>query len=218
MAGRRNRNSTARAGLWSTSKCTNRRRFDPSDIEAGREWILSRYGHRKPTLTVKSEAYSIEIYRRALHPDFRLPVSEADVVGALRRLPARFLRALDAVYLLGGSNSQMIRQRTWGLYGWFAIYLCPVPRRSLVVSGKGHPCNDDLRRLWPFRPSVRRRGNEWSAEVSDEELREFYVRDTLVHEVGHHVDFLKNGFRPKPSRQKERFAEAFVERYGKRFL
>lgn len=196
MDGRRNRNSTARAGLWSTSKCTNRKRFAPYHAEAERGWLLSRQGHRKATCIVTVGTEAIKVFRKSVHADFRLPISEEDVAGALRRLPGEYLRGLEAVYLLGGSSSQMIRRQTWGMYGWFAIYLCPMPRRSLAARGKGQPCDNDLRRLWPFRPLVRRCGDECAAEVRDEELREFYLRDILIHEIGHHVDFLKRGLAP----------------------
>jgi hypothetical protein len=68
-----------------------------------------------------------------------------------------------------------------------------------------------------MRPRIRREGSHWLAEVDERELRDFYLYDVLLHEVGHHVDFRRNGCRWLRSRRKEeRFANWFAASYAKR--
>lgn len=54
------------------------------------------------------------------------------------------------------------------------------------------------------------KNNFWHREFTIESLKQFYLNDVLLHEIGHHVDRKNN----KSNNQSERFAEWFAGEYG----
>jgi hypothetical protein len=202
------RASGERSNMYSRNKCSNWSRFNPFDSE-----IEAIPASVRPAATVETEAGTrIGIIARDPHPGFIQPLSVQDVERALRGVPAEFLRGLKAVCILGGSVKQdkVARSRLFrfGCYGRNMIYLHAFPRRLLCLTWKVPPAPDVLQ-------EYARAGAIWNSEedryvlrFSETSLRTFYLRDVLLHEVGHHVD-RSNLFRKKDAAS-ERYANWFA--------
>jgi predicted HD phosphohydrolase len=59
---------------------------------------------------------------------------------------------------------------------------------------------------------IEEEGGSTSVKFSEEALRNFYLADALLHEIGHHVD--RPNDRWKSLRKSERFAEWFASEHG----
>lgn len=105
--------------------------------------------------------------------------SRDQVVERLAQMPRVHLEELRAVFLLGGRRKQ--------LRSWHSNLACYGFYWNDCVFLCAHP--QDLR------------------EQTRDELRDYYLEDVLVHEVGHHVD----RHRDAPEHKKENFANGFVE-------
>ncbi len=110
---------------------------------------------------------------------FIRPCSAGEVEDQLLRCPAEFLKGLRAVFILSGTVKQL---KSWG--------------RSTTFFG--HYWNDCVfLHAYPF------------GRADLDSLRRFYLRNVLIHEIGHHVD--SNNVTREA---RERFAERFVKEHG----
>lgn len=209
MAGRRSRNSTPRgARYW-----LNTVPFRPRVIEAERAAFAAT--RKKPGRSLPVGEGQLPIYATPLRPEFALPVSVDEVAAVLEKLPRRLLAGLEGVYLLGGSQRQVVSGRYWGCYYRRKVFLFAAPRAWLSWRTAEYP-GPALLRVSALRPRIRREGSSWLTEVDERKLRDFYLYDVLLHEVGHHVDFRRNGYRWRSRLKTERYAEWFAASYGKR--
>lgn len=112
------------------------------------------------------------------------PCTKLDVGSRLDSLPAQFLEGIRAVFLLSGTRKQLrTKSSRLGCYGMYG-WQC--------IFLCAYP------ETWkPFDPT---------------KLRDFYLDDVLVHEVGHHVD----RHRFNNSKTKEGFAYWFAREFGKK--
>lgn len=210
MAGRRRcRNSTPR-GAW---YWLNTVPFRPQVIEADRAVLASR--RKKPDRSLPVGKDQLPLYATAPPPEFALPVSVDDIAAVLEKLPRSLLAGLEGVYLLGGSQRHVVGGRSWGCYYRRTVFLFAAPRAWLSWRTAEYP-GPELLHASPLWPRIRREGSSWLTDVDERDLRDFYLYDVLLHEVGHHVDFRRNGYRWRSRRKVERFAEWFAASYGKR--
>jgi hypothetical protein len=156
----------------------------------------NRYSENRFTNWAEYEPWWLEVqavFKRfdgkiAKHPEFPKiiefepiegfvrPCVGTQVEAQLRTLPGETLTDLRAVFILSGTKKQL---RSW--------------KRSTCFYGHYWRCCVFLH-PYPFKP-----------RLDLDRLRRFYIRNVLVHEVGHHVD-LHNTIR----NDRERFAEQFV--------
>lgn len=107
--------------------------------------------------------------------------SPQQVEGKLRQMKPEFIEGLRAVFILAGSQKQL---KSWNssvtTYGYYW--------RSCVFL------------------------HAYPADQSTclTRLRDFFIRDVLVHEIGHHVDQRRNC----TTKERERFADAFAREHG----
>jgi len=207
------RASGERSNAWSRSKYTNLTPFDPFDSEI--PWW--RFNGR-PALVLPVEGRTgLPIFTRPLHSAFLRPFEPSDVAAVLAGVPPSFLLDVQGVYLLGGSLKQARAATSdlfhYGCYGQGRISLHAFPR------GKFHQ-----RLARAPKPSVRQafaragvkftnEGGGYSVEFSESSVRQFYLYDVLLHELGHHVD--RRG-RMKDRRSSERYAKWFAETQSRR--
>ncbi len=110
---------------------------------------------------------------------FIRPCSAGEVEGQLMSCSPEFLKGLRAVFILSGTTKQL---KSWGKTTWYY----------------GHYWNDCVfLHAYPFG----RANLDW--------LRRFYLRDVLMHEIGHHMD--SHNITKKA---RERFAEWFASKHG----
>lgn len=199
-----------RSGWWSQNKSSNWMAYHPAYSEMDR--LLRRYERRL------SRRESPLLIDQPPAPGWIHPLSAADVSAVLNRIPACFLHGLKGVLWCRGSHKQLrsISQVPFGCYDfhWNVIALFPFPKeRSIEYARKPKPSH---------RLEYERHGAKWFKEDSGwrltftpEALRSFYLRDVLIHEVGHHVDHLtRRGHRSYQAH--EGFAEWFATEFGLR--
>jgi hypothetical protein len=114
-------------------------------------------------------------------PDFIYPCTALQVENRLKRMPPEHLQDMRAVFLLAGTRKQQTSWRNGLCY--YGMYW-----RSCVFL-----C------AYPFDLA-----SQWNLDS----LRDFYLNDTLIHEVAHHIDRRLGTNRKK----RESFANSFVER------
>ncbi len=108
--------------------------------------------------------------------DFQQPCNEMDIRAKLARVQPEFLVDLRAIFVLSGTQKQL---RTW--------------RSKVALVG----C------YW--RRCVFLYAYPWMGRMNLDQMRQFYVHDVLLHEIGHHVD----RFRHADHATKEGFANWF---------
>lgn len=113
------------------------------------------------------------------HSEFIHPCRREEIELVLRNLPASLLAGLRAVVLLSGTHKQL---RVWNsqLRCW-GCYDRLAACIFLHAYPRGHWSNLDV-------------------------LRDFYLKDVLLHEIGHHVD----RHRKRDTKTAEGFANSFV--------
>jgi len=189
-----------RTGLYAESKFTNWTRFNPSEAEIDR--TLARFAsdlHLDGGLVIRT----VPLRSTSLV----MPVTEHDVLETLEKVPKRFLSGLRAVFLLGGSRRQAkvawSQLFAYGRYGSGCIFLHPFPVAQMIERWKTLP-KPSIRREYERAGAVLQRvPTGWLRIFTPESLRTFYLREVLLHEVGHHV--------ARSSRKDRRSAEAFAD-------
>jgi len=139
-------------------------------------------------------------YRHVLTPD--------DIRARLAQVPQQFLRTLEVVQL-----SRMTRKKQsfpcYGIQWGAAIYLYPI-ETELVERYPCPPTPNQVNEsrmyggLWQHESA-----GVWSLTWTEEALRDFYLNNILIHELGHLVDGRNNRHIDR-----ERYAEWFALEYG----
>jgi hypothetical protein len=202
---------SGRSNMYSASKFTNWSPFDPYE---GERATLPRALAPKALFRL-SEQESIKLYELPLHKAFVRPFTVQDVVNTLDAVPRAFLGGLQSIYLFGGTAKQEKNALgdlyRYGAYGWCEIHLYAFPRRRLRWRRKGMP-KPHVRQEYERAGAVFHQDGDYVVCCFDASaLRTFYLRDVLIHEVGHHVDrsHLRTGIT-----KAERFAHWFVREHG----
>ncbi len=137
------------------------------------------------------------------------PVSADDVRERVLQLPAEFQKKLDIVQF-----SRMTKKRRlfpcYGLQWGTAVYLYPI--------------EESLEELYVRAPRPAQRietemyggrwvqdGNLWRLIWTETTIRDFYLNNVLIHEIGHINDDRNTSFR-----KREQFADWFAVEYGYR--
>lgn len=201
------RGSGQRSGLYSESKFTNWRKFNPFDAEVN---ILPY--DIKPDLVFETElGDKISIVVRDLHSKFMRPFAVEDVRDTLLRVPPEFLARLETIYLLGGTSKQdkvafgnLFR---YGCYWYCRIALHAFPQRLLSERYSKLPAPDIMQEYERAGATWTHDKEGWLFQFKPETLRAFYLYDVLLHEVGHHVDRRNI---EKSTKDAERYANWFT--------
>jgi hypothetical protein len=139
-------------------------------------------------------------YRHVLSPD--------DVRQRLSELPARFCRDLQVVQL-----SRMTRKKRgfpcYGMQWGTSLYLYPI-EETLVERYHSPPTPAQLTEARMYGGQWEQESNQvWRLVWTEAAIRDFYLNNILIHELGHLVDHRNDGYRDR-----ERFAEWFAIQYG----
>jgi hypothetical protein len=120
-----------------------------------------------------------KVIQMAPYEGFIRPCWAKDVETQLSRCPSEFLEDLRAVFILSGTRKQL---QSWG-------------RVKTVYGTYWQRCV--FLHAYPFG----------QADLND--LHRYYLRNVLMHEIGHHMDTLNVS-----EKDRERFAEQFAEVHG----
>ena len=152
---------------------------------------------------------SIEFIEEPAGVGYFHPVTIEDVRNRLAELPGSLTRAIEVVQLSGMTR----KRRLFPLYGmqWGPnVYLYPV-EESLVESYRYPPRPDQLIEARMFGAEWSQIGQEWKLTWTRESIRDFYLNNVLIHEVGH-----VNDTRNTNSHKREQFAIWFATEFGYR--
>jgi hypothetical protein len=137
------------------------------------------------------------------------PVTIQDVADRIKQLPKRFLQNLEVVQF-----SRMTRKRAlfpcYGMQWGSAVYLYPI-EASLVEIYVGPPRPEQLIEARMFGGKWEQDGRRWRLVWTEKAIRDFYLNNVLIHEIGHTVDDRNSSFQDR-----ERFANWFAVEYGYR--
>lgn len=137
------------------------------------------------------------------------PVTPDEVRARLAELPSQFTRHLEVVQL-----SAMTRKRRnfpcYGMQWGHAVYLYPI-ERTLVERYVCEPNPQQLIEARMFGGVWKQHGKLWHLTWTEDSIRDFFLNNVLIHEVGH-----LNDSRNRSYRDRERFANWFAIEYGYR--
>ena len=140
---------------------------------------------------------------------FRHAVTGDEVRDRLSLLPEQFSRDLEVVQF-----STMTRKRQlfpcYGMQWGAAVYLYPI-EDSLVEVYRQPPTPQQEIEARMFGGSWSQEGQFWRLTWTEQSIKDFYLNNVLIHEVGH-----LNDARNSNSRDRERFANWFAIEYGYR--
>lgn len=143
---------------------------------------------------------------------FRHVVTEEEIRGRLARLPEWMLAGLDVVQLSTMTRKKR-RAPCYGMQWGSAIYLYPI-EESLVESFSRPPRPQQKIEAsmygarWEHFTSSMGRG-QWRLVWTQAALRDFYLNNVLIHELGHILDNRNSRYLDR-----ERYAEWFALEHG----
>ncbi|MFN9720053.1 MAG: hypothetical protein ACK58L_15250 [Planctomycetota bacterium] len=137
------------------------------------------------------------------------PVSPEEVRERVLQLPEQFQRDLDVVQF-----SRMTRKRRlfpcYGLQWGSTVYLYPI-EESLEEVYVRVPRPAQRIETEMFGGRWIQDGKFWRLVWTENTIRDFYLNNVLIHEIGHIHDHRNTSFR-----NRERFADWFAIEYGYR--
>ncbi len=137
------------------------------------------------------------------------PVTEAEVRDRLAELPAEFVEPLEVVQF-----SRMTRKRglfpCYGMQWGPTIYLYPI-EASLEETYASQPKPAQMIEARMFGGEWYQDGPLWKLRWTPETIRDFYLNNVLIHELGHVLDTRNTNFD-----QREQYAIWFATEYGYR--
>jgi len=156
--------------------------------------------------TGEAQDYTIKVqnpgkgFKHVLTPD--------DVRERLSQLPKHFLEGLEVVQF-----SRMTRKKlSFPCYGmqWGAtIYLYPMETNFTEYYGTPPTPNQAIEAAMYGGRWIQEAEDIWKLAWSEESIKDFYLNNILIHELGHLVDDRNSGHHDR-----ERFAEWFALEYG----
>lgn len=148
-----------------------------------------------------------EIVVRPAGKGYRHVVTEEEVRTRLAQLPAWMLRDLQVVQF-----STMTRKKRWapcyGMQWGSTIYLYPI-EESLVEVFVEPPKPSQKIEAAMFGAVWKQASKRWQLIWNEQAIRDFYLNNVLIHELGHILDS-----RNSSHRDRERYAEWFALEYG----
>jgi len=164
----------------------------------------------EPQSAAGSAGRSFRIVSQPPGPGYTHAVTPDEIRARLAQLPASFLKPLEVVQL-----SRMTRKkRSFPCYGmqWGStIYLYPI-EDGLVeyLTRPPRPAEMNEARMYGVR-WVQDSAQLWRLDWTPASIRDFYLNNILIHELGHLLDDRNNSYR-----ERERFAEWFAVEFGYR--
>jgi hypothetical protein len=138
---------------------------------------------------------------------YRHVVTEDDVRRRLAQLPQWMVRPLQVVQL-----SQMTRKKRrapcYGMQWGSAIYLYPI-EESLIETFPRPPKPAQKIEASMYGAKWAQDRGQWKLVWAEESIRDFYLNNVLIHELGHILDS-----RNTSHRDRERYAEWFALEMG----
>lgn len=155
----------------------------------------------------ETDGYQVRV--QAPGAGYRHVVTPAEIRQRLAQLPPRFLDELEIVQL-----SRMTRKKQsfpcYGMQWGNALYLYPLEESlSEVFYSPPQPTFFNEARMYGGR--WQQTGAVWTLQWTEDTIRDFYLNNILIHELGHLLDERNSTYADR-----ERYAEWFAVEYGYR--
>jgi hypothetical protein len=138
-------------------------------------------------------------YRRVVTPD--------DIRRRLSELPERMVEALEVIQL-----SQMTRKKKvfpcYGMQWGTTLYLYPI-EDGLTEYFNRPPRPQEHQEAIMYGGRWEQNGTNWKLIWTEDSIRNFYLNNVLIHELGHLLDDRNTGYLDR-----ERYAEWFAIEHG----
>ncbi|QDU80008.1 hypothetical protein Pla110_17300 [Polystyrenella longa] len=135
------------------------------------------------------------------------PVTRNEVLERIRELPAEFQADLDVIQF-----SAMTRKRAlfpcYGMQWGNTVYLYPIEANLEEVYTRA-PMPQQRIETEMYGGQWEQHGSEWILSWTEETIRDFYLNNILIHEIGH-----INDHRNTRQEDRERYANWFAIEYG----
>lgn len=151
----------------------------------------------------------IQLYRRDPGAGYFHPVTLEEVADRVEQLPAKYRQNIEVIEL-----ARMTRKRSlfpcYGLQWGPNVYLYPI-EESLVETYTRPPRPEQVIEAKMYGGVWTQDGNLWRLSWTEHALRDFYLNNVLIHEIGH-----VNDTRNRNQNARERYADWFAIEYGYR--
>jgi hypothetical protein len=148
-----------------------------------------------------------EVVARPPGKGYRHVVTAEDVRRRLAQLPAWMLNELQVVQLSTMTRKKR-RSPCYGMQWGSTIYLYPI-EESLVETFLQPPWPAQKVESIMYGARWQQQGDRWKLFWTEEAIRDFYLNNVLIHELGHILDS-----RNTRHQDRERFAEWFAVEHG----
>ena len=151
----------------------------------------------------------IQLYRRDPGAGYFHPVTLEEVADRIEQLPAKYRQNIEVIEL-----ARMTRKRSlfpcYGLQWGPNVYLYPI-EESLVETYTRPPRPGQMIEAKMYGGVWTQDGKLWTLSWTEHALRDFYLNNVLIHEIGH-----VNDTRNRNQNARERYADWFAIEYGYR--
>ncbi len=137
------------------------------------------------------------------------PLTEEMIRDRLAQLPREFTKSLEVIQLSGMTRKRKLFP-CYGMQWGNNIYLYPI-EASLVECYVRQPKPQQLIEAQQFGGVWSQHGDHWRLTWTEDAVRDFYLNNVLIHELGHVLDT-----RNTNTDDRERYAIWFATEYGYR--
>jgi hypothetical protein len=138
---------------------------------------------------------------------YRHVVTEEEVRDRLAQLPEWMVRPLEIVQLSRMTHKKR-RAACYGMQWGTTIYLYPI-EENLIETFCAPPKPSQKIEAAMFGGRWEQHGDQWKLVWSEESIRDFYLNNVLIHELGHILDDRNTSYMDR-----ERYAEWFALEHG----
>jgi len=138
---------------------------------------------------------------------FRHVLTPEEIRSRLALLPSEVLKPLDLIQL-----SRMTRKKLsfpcYGMQWGQTLYLYPI-EESLIEYYARPPCPAQMNEARMYGGKWVQKGDEWKLVWPEAAIKDFYLNNILIHELGHLLDNRNTSYTDR-----ERYAEWFAIDHG----
>ncbi|MFC1582157.1 ImmA/IrrE family metallo-endopeptidase [Planctomycetota bacterium] len=150
----------------------------------------------------------------ATHDDFIFPVTMHEIKSVMENVPTQFVEGIKAVLVPSGSKKQIAAMKSLLMFGEYwrdCVVLHPYPKTLMTQVYEKEPNPQVVQGYRRTGAAIVTEGTGIKIIFDEASLKNFYLRDVLMHEIGHHNDRLLEA---RPKKKREAFANWFASEYG----
>ena len=183
------------------------------DVFGGRLWPKRKDGviRRTHSLSAPSGFDEIPILiADNTSRDYYFPVTPDEVRSALERFPQDDVKSITHIWFRKHNvDDEGIQAYHAVGSGVMAVVLYPMRKDLIMDLGNIRPSGRMLK-WYEGYADVKRTGERWIAEFTEESARKYYLERLLAHEVGHCADYIRGLMNSRSSYKEENAADNYA--------